>query len=108
MSNRSNHVELSINSPIHEVVSVLDLSDARRQWVQEPPFILRGVVYYKGTRTVYLYISEDDPLYRQFNDNCQWDYTTVAECRVGGIVYVDGEHRIEVGPDVPWQFRRPQ
>jgi hypothetical protein len=89
-------------------VDLLGLKDAKWFWTDEPPGILRGVSYYPADgREVTLYIAEGEPLFRRFDDRREWDYEAFLGCRVGGIQYKAGEISVDLGPAVPWQFRRP-
>jgi hypothetical protein len=97
-----------IGKPAREVVQLLGLADAKRYWVDEPPGILRGVSYYPNEkRSIKLYIAEGEPLFRQFNDQFEWDYDAFLTCRIGGIQYESGGVVLDVGSAVPWQWRRP-
>jgi hypothetical protein len=93
---------------VSEVVQHLGLQDAERRWVDEPPLILRGASYYpaKG-REVTLYIAEGEPLFRNFNENRDWDYSAFLRSRIGGIQYESGDVHFDIGPAVPWQWRHP-
>jgi hypothetical protein len=90
-----------------EVVGNLGLTGAKWYWTDEPPGILRGVSYYLaegGQVTVYL--AEGEPLFRRFDDRRDWDYEGFLACRVGGIQYQAGGLRLDIGPDVPEQWRQ--
>jgi hypothetical protein len=91
---------------VRQLVKRLELEQADRSWVDEPPAILRGVRYRTSAGlTVIAYIAEGEPLHRKFNEQFEWDYEAVLDCRVGGIQYESGEIQIDVGPAVPFQFR---
>jgi hypothetical protein len=92
---------------VRDVVQMLDLGGAKQSWVDEPPGVLRGSAYYTADeQRVVLYIAEGEPLFRQFNEFCKWDYAAFLGCRVGGIQYWSGEIDLDLGPAVPWQWRR--
>jgi hypothetical protein len=92
---------------VREVVQLLDLGEAKPRWTQEPPGTLRGASYFTADeRSITLYIAEGEPLFRQFNDFFEWDYEAFLRCRVGGIQYSVGEVWLDLGPAVPWQWRR--
>ena len=91
-----------------EVVQRMRLGDAEWRWTDEPPGILRGVSYSPADgRRVTLYIAEGEPLFRKFSDRCEWDHMAFLRCRVGGIQYESGDVHLDIGPAVPWQWRRP-
>ena len=48
-----------------------------------------------------------EPLFRKFDENRRWDYAAFLRCRIGGIQYKSGDVWLDVGQDVPWQFRHP-
>jgi hypothetical protein len=97
--------------PAGEVVKRLQLNGTKWYWIDEPPGILRGVVYsLPGDRSISLYIAEGEPLYRQFSETRKWDYDAFLKCRVGGIQFQSSQSGTDsktwnLGPDVPWQFR---
>lgn len=91
-----------------EVVQRLGLGEAKRYWTDEPPGILRGSSYHLADgRSVTLYIAPGEPLFCRFSDRMEWDYEAFLGCKVGGIQYHAGEVRLDLGPAVPWQWRRP-
>ena len=93
---------------LREVVERLGLSDAKRYWTDEPPGILRGSSYRLADgRSVTLYIAQGEPLFRRLSERMEWDYEAFLGCRVGGIQYEAGEVHLDIGPAVPWQWRRP-
>jgi hypothetical protein len=97
-----------IGQTAKEVVLLLELSDAKWYWTDEPPGVLRGVSYAPANeRSVTLYIAKDEALFRRFEERREWDYEAFLGCRIGGIQYKAGEVRLDIGPDVPFQFRRP-
>ena len=97
-----------VGRPFEEVVTTLRLADAERHWVDEPPAILRGVVYATGDgRRVTLYLAEGEPLYRKASLDFEWDYSAVLRCRVGGVQYEGWGQRLNIGPAVPWQWLPP-
>lgn len=97
-----------LGQPVAEVVQRLRLGGAEWHWTDEPPCTLRGASYSVGNRRVYLYIAEDEPLFRQFDIDREWDYGAFLQCRVGGIQYESGDVHFDIGPAVPWQWRRPK
>jgi hypothetical protein len=101
-------VNACIGLPVGRAVDRLRVGDAKWYWTDEPPGILRGVSYYPADgRRVTLYIAEGEPLFRKFSDRFEWDYAAFLVCRVGGIQYEDGQYHLDIGPAVPWQFKRP-
>jgi hypothetical protein len=95
-----------IGKTVREVEQGLNLGEAKRHWVDEPPGILRGANYRLADgREVWFYISEGEPLFRQFSDRLEWDYKVFVGCRVGGIQYLAGEVHLDIGPAVPGQWR---
>jgi len=97
-----------IGKTVAEVVEALGLTGTKPLWIDEPPTILRGVLYADGReREVTLYFAETEPLYRKFSVRRDWDATLVPKCRVGGIQYERGETHYDIGPAVPGQWRRP-
>jgi hypothetical protein len=102
-------LQACIGKPAREVVQLLGLGEAKWFWTDEPPGILRGVSYFPDDeRSVKLYIAEGEPLFREFRDRGRWDYEAFLACRVGGIQYKSGGVVLDVGPAVPWQWRRPR
>jgi hypothetical protein len=101
-------LEPCLGRTVREVVQLLGLGDAERYWTDEPPGILRGASYFqRDGRSVTLYIAEGEPLFHRFSDRMEWDYEAFLKCRVGGIQYKAGEVHLDLGPAVPWQWRRP-
>jgi len=97
-----------IGKTIAEVVELLGLTGIKPLWIDEPPSVLRGVLYADGReREVTLYFAETEPLYRKFSERRNWDATQIPQCRVGGIQYSSGGSHFDIGPAVPGQWRRP-
>jgi hypothetical protein len=101
-----------LGRPVWEVVQMLRLGDAKWSWAHEPPGILRGASYVPvdfpaDGRLVTLYIAAGEPLFRLYRERLDWDYEVFLGCRVGGIQSEAGDIHLDVGPAVPWQFRRP-
>jgi hypothetical protein len=96
-----------LNQTADEVVQRLRLGEAKRIWTDEPPGILRGVSYYFADgRRMTLYIAESEPLFRTASDRSEWDYGAFLRSRVGGIQYHSGDIQLDIGPAVPFQWRR--
>jgi hypothetical protein len=96
-----------IGRTAREVVQFLGLGEAAWFWTDEPPGILRGVSYFPADgRSVTIYIAQEEALFRRFDEHREWDYEGFLNCRVGGIQYAVGEARHDIGPAVPWQWRR--
>ena len=96
-----------LGHPAVEVIRALDLGEALWYWTDEPPGVLRGVTYYPADgRSVTLYVAEGEPLFRRFDSRCEWDYAAFLRCRVGGFQYRAGGTALDIGPAVPWQWRR--
>lgn len=71
-----------------------------------PPGVLRGVKYLSAEDAfVILYIAEEEPLFRCFVGDRKWNYDEFLTCRIGGIQFHADGLRLDVGPDVPWQWR---
>ena len=90
-----------------EFVEHFKLKDKKGGWTDEPPGILRGVSYYVDKTYFILYIAEGEKLYRRFDENRKWNYEEFLGCKIGGIQYRSGKVYFDVGPAVPFQFRRP-
>jgi hypothetical protein len=105
---REQELKSCLGQRADQVVEKMKLVDAKWFWCDEPPCVLRGVTYFpqQGTQ-VTLYINSAEPLFRQFKEDCEWNYKAFLRCRVGGIQYWSEERWFDVGPDVPWQWRRP-
>ena len=97
-----------LDRPVGDVVGQLRLTDAERSWEDEPVSVLRGVSYRTADgRRVVIFLAEGEPLCRLFDEHRTWDYAAFLRCRVGGIHYEAGNVRLDIGPAVPWQWRRP-
>jgi hypothetical protein len=88
-----------------EMVQRMRLDQAKSQyWVDEPPGILRGREFYLPDGTsVTLYISDGDPLFREFSERREWDQTAFLKAGLGGATVKGGGVRLDVG-NVPWQW----
>ena len=96
-----------IGQTAKDVVQLLGLKDAKWEWVDEPPGILRGVTYSSDkTHSVTIYIAEGETLFRKFDEKRKWDYAAFLSCRIGGIQYTSGELHLDIGPSVPFQWRQ--
>lgn len=100
-------LEMCIGQTARDVVQRLGLQNAEWFWTDEPPAILRGVSYHPDkSKEVIICIAESEPLFRKFDEKRKWDYEEFLRCRVGGIQYRSGEVHFDIGPAVPFQFRR--
>jgi hypothetical protein len=94
-----------LNLEVKEVVAKMGLEKAE-WWIEEPPDVLRGAAYSLGDKSyIKFYIGRGEELYRKFDEKHKWDYKAFLDCKIGGIQYRSGDTRIDVGPDVPFQFR---
>ena len=82
------------------------LKEMRSGMIQEPPFVLRGVGYYKAGLSVNLYLDPRDPMYRDTAVK-EWTHERLLDSTISGIqVKGIGLHEANLGPGVPFQFRR--
>jgi hypothetical protein len=103
-----NNLKACLGLTFEQAVRKLDLGKTDKTFfTDEPPCVLRGMTYYLPQKVeVTLYIAEQDPLFRSFCDSREWDREQLLRARVGGISYRKGEIALDVGPAVPWQWRR--
>jgi hypothetical protein len=93
---------------VKEIENKAKLSLCKKSSIEEPPSILRGVVYYTGTEDVYLYIHHDDPMYRN-HEMDEWTDEALSKCVISGIQIwsVDGQGGLfkkNIGFGIPFQF----
>jgi hypothetical protein len=98
-----------IGAKAEEVVKRMELGGGDWFWTCEPPLSIRGVTYFPaqgrlGGAQVTLYIDSREPLHRR--EMFEGSYEEFLRCRVGGIQFKSPEEWLDVGPDVPWQWRR--
>jgi hypothetical protein len=93
---------------VAEVVEKMGLARAKQFWVEEPPFTLRGRVYYLSDKhmSVTLYLNRHEPLHRAFSARGEWDHEAFLRSAVGGIQYTAPDLQVDVGDDVPGHWRR--
>jgi hypothetical protein len=98
-----------IGRSVSVVVKELGLEGAGQGWVDEPPGVLRGRCYTLPDKTtVTLYIARQDPMYRKFSDRREWNLEAFRRAKVGGIQYQSAQASLDIGDDIPFQFRRHQ
>ncbi|HZZ80411.1 MAG TPA: hypothetical protein VFE62_18050 [Gemmataceae bacterium] len=96
-----------LNKTAKEVVEHFKLKDAEWHWIDEPPGILRGVSYSVNKQYFNLYIADGEKLFRRFNEKRKWNHDEFLACKIGGINFHSRGVYFDIGPAVPFQFRRP-